>query len=89
MKPRLQSVHQDFINAVQAGRGARLTQDIQDRRIGEGRMFSANDARSHGMVDSLQSSRDFFKTLMPQEAASVPAFPVHLRHEMGKAGTEV
>ncbi len=89
MMPRLSAVHQDFISAVQAGRGAKLTQDIQDRRIGEGRMFSATDAQSHGMVDSLQSAHDFFKTLIPPESTSAPAFPIHLRHEMNEAEGQV
>lgn len=91
MTPRLRSVHQDFINAVEAGRGARLTQDIRERRIGEGRMFSSSDALSHGMVDSIQSSRDFFNTLMPPQeaAASAPAFPLHVRHVLNDAATQV
>lgn len=91
MTPRLQSTHQDFINAVQAGRGERLSQDIREQRIGEGRMFSSIDALSHGMVDSLQSSRDFFKALMPpqEEATSAPAFPVHIRRALNGAAHEV
>lgn len=89
MMPRLTAVHQDFIGAVQSGRGAKLSQDIQDRRIGEGRMFSASDALIHGMVDSLQSAHDFFKTLIPPESASAPAFPIHLRHEVNEAEGQV
>lgn len=89
MMPRLQSIHQEFINAVQTGRGARLTQDIQSRRIGEGRMFSSVDARAHGMVDSIQSSRDFFRTLLPSQESAAPPFPLHLRHEMTEAETQV
>lgn len=92
MTPRLQSIHQDFINAVQAGRGERLSQDIRERRIGEGRMFSSKDALTHGLVDSVQSSHDFFNALMPpQEAASpAPSFPLHVRHqhELDKARAE-
>jgi capsid assembly protease len=73
MLPRLQAVHQDFINAVQAGRGARLSQDIQDRRLGEGRMLSSKDALAHGMVDAVQPARDFFRAFS-QETAPV-SFP--------------
>ena len=85
MMPRLESVHQDFIDAVQSGRGDRLTQDIKDRRIGEGRMFSSNDALKHGMVDRLQPTRDFFKALAPTQETQSPAPPRHLRHEVDKA----
>lgn len=91
MLPRLQSVHQDFIGAVQAGRGERLSQDILERRIGEGRMFSSSDALTHGMVDKVQSSREFFKALMPPQevAASAPAFPLRARMELDKAKADV
>jgi capsid assembly protease len=90
MLPRLQAVHQDFVNAVQSGRGARATADITARRFGEGRMFSAKDALTHGMVDKLQTSNDFFKALMPpQDAASAPVFPLHVRLELDEAARTI
>ena len=76
--PRLASIHQDFISAVNAGRGERLGQQMREQRIGEGRMFSGNDALGHGLVDRLQSSRDFYKTIVSESAqtdAVVPTLP--------------
>ena len=87
MLPRLQAVHQDFVGAVAAGRGARVTEDIKAKRFGEGRMFSSGDAIGHGLVDKVQSSRDFFKALMPaaEAAPNAPAFPIsRARHALNQ-----
>ncbi|HZP06769.1 MAG TPA: S49 family peptidase [Terracidiphilus sp.] len=88
MLPRLQEVHAGFVNAVQAGRGPRLSQYMREKRIGEGRMFSSSDALLHGMVDKLQSSRDFFRALLPPQEAVSAAFPLHSRHEIERAKAE-
>jgi len=85
--PRLQASHQDFINAVSDARGQRLGQQMRESRLGEGRMFSGKDALAHGLVDHLQSSRDFYKTIVSQAAQSDPVtngFPTraHLEHEL-------
>jgi signal peptide peptidase SppA len=75
MQPRLNTVHQDFINAVAGGRGNRASAEIASKRFGEGRMFSAKDALTHGLVDKLLSSNDFYKAIAPAaEETPVPAF---------------
>ena len=83
--PRLQAAHQEFINAVSGARGERLGQKMRESRIGEGRMFSGSDALSHGLVDKLQSSRDFYKSIVSEAAQTDPVttgFPTraHLQH---------
>lgn len=86
--PRLQAMHRDFINAVSDTRGQRLAQQMRESRIGEGRMFSSNDALSHGLVDKLQSSREFYKSIVPESSQTDPVtkgFPMgahreHARH---------
>jgi len=83
--PRLQSAHQQFISAVSGARGERLGQQMRESRIGEGRMFSANDALSHGLVDILQSQRDFYKSIVTESAQTDPVTrgfptPAHREH---------
>lgn len=84
---RLAAKHAEFINAVQEGRGNRLTEDIVKARFGEGRMLTANDALNAGMVDKVQSARDFYKALTPvtEQETSAPAFPVRAWHELNRA----
>ncbi len=83
--PRLHAMHQDFINTVSATRGQRLAQQMRDTRLGEGRMFSGKDALSHGLVDKLQSTRDFYKSIVSEQSqtdAVTNGFPAraHLEH---------
>lgn len=73
MQPRLEAAHNDFISAVAGGRGARPSADIVSKRFGEGRMFSSGDAMKHGLVDSVQSAREFYKAFTPPQEAA-PAF---------------
>lgn len=87
MQDRMDSVHADFISAVSAGRGARASQDIQANRFGEGRMFSASSALGHGLVDTVMSSRDFYRQIAPKAeqtaATGLPtraALAAHLEH---------
>lgn len=73
MQTRLDVVHTDFLNAVTNGRGNRASAEIKTNRFGEGRMFSANDALGHGMVDKVQSAREFYRAIIPaQETEQVP-----------------
>lgn len=75
MQKRLDAIHTEFISAVAAGRGNRATEDIKAARFGEGRMFAGTDAISHGLVDKLMSSRDFYRAITPaQEEDPAPAF---------------
>jgi capsid assembly protease len=90
MMPRLEAVHTEFINAVQAGRGARVTEDIKSKRFGEGRMFSSDSAIAHGLVDKVQSSREFFRSMIPAETAAPMSFPLHSKkHELERAKSEI
>jgi capsid assembly protease len=76
MQPRLDASREEFIGGVAAGRGSKATQDIIDNRFGEGRMFSSSTALNHGLVDKVQSSRDFFRAILPAaEESSNPASP--------------
>lgn len=68
MQTRLSVIHTDFINAVGAGRGKRASPETWASRFGEGRMFSANDALSKGMVDRVIATRDFYRAILPQQA---------------------
>ena len=65
MQPRLNAVHADFINAVAQGRGSRVSAEMSGARMGEGRMFSADHAVTHGLVDKVQAATDFYKAIMP------------------------
>jgi capsid assembly protease len=90
MKPRLENVHAQFIQAVAEGRGHRATEDIKAKRFGEGRMFDAPVALSHGMVDRVMPSRDFFRSLIPAETAVSPTFPLMgKKHELETAKTKL
>lgn len=85
MQKRLEAVHTDFLNAVSAGRGNRASAEIQQARFGEGRMFSATDAMSHGLVDKLQSARDFYRAIIPQQeqSDSAPAYGLPVKQRTG------
>jgi signal peptide peptidase SppA len=63
MLTRLQATHREFVDAVATGRGSRATREMRAARFGEGRMFSSSAAMTHGLVDRVQSSRAFFKTI--------------------------
>lgn len=79
MQTRLDASHQDFLAAVKTGRGSRATQDITDKRFGEGRMFDGQEAAAHGLVDAVQSSRDFYRSVTPAaeaEPITAPTFPI-------------
>jgi signal peptide peptidase SppA len=65
MQGRLDAVHTEFLTAVTIGRGMRASQEMRESRFGEGRMMSASVALGHGLVDSLASPREFYKTLTP------------------------
>ena len=79
MQPRLDASREEFIGAVAAGRGTKATQDIIDNSFGQGRMFSASTAWNHGLVDKVQSSRDFFRAILPpveETSNPAPSFPI-------------
>jgi signal peptide peptidase SppA len=73
MQDRLEATHADFINAVSAGRGNRVSAEATANRFGEGRMFSSDAAKANGLVDSVQASRDFYRAIMPPQETA-PAF---------------
>lgn len=78
MQARLDETHQQFLAAVTTGRGVRASQEITASKFGEGRMFSASAAMAHGLVDRLQSSREFYKALMPAPEAEEASQPYGL-----------
>ena len=88
MQKRLTAVHQDFIDSVSNGRGNRTTEDIKKARFGEGRMFSATDAMTHGLVDKVTSPREYYRAITPpvEQEVSAPAFglPRRARLEVEK-----
>jgi signal peptide peptidase SppA len=73
MQTRLNAMHQDFINAVATGRGARASADIVQKRFGEGRMFGSSAAMSNGLVDKIQSAREFYRAVAPPQEET-PSF---------------
>jgi signal peptide peptidase SppA len=79
MQTRLDSMHQDFINAVATGRGPRASAEVAQKRFGEGRMFGSNDAMTHGLVDKIQSARDFYRAIAPAQEEG-PAFGLPRAH---------
>jgi signal peptide peptidase SppA len=78
MQSRLDTMHADFKGAIATGRGNRATADIAERQYGGGRMFSAAEAKSHGLADNVQATRDFYKAVLPvaEETPAVPAFGI-------------
>lgn len=87
MQPRIDANHGLFLSAIASGRGTRATAEITAARYGEGRMFDAGDALSHGLVDKVQDSRSFFRALAPSpdEAQTPPSFPIRARLDIEKA----
>jgi len=63
MQVRLDASHKDFLDAVSSGRGRRVSAAIAQSQFGGGRMFSAEDAQRHGLVDALGSGRQFYRSL--------------------------
>jgi signal peptide peptidase SppA len=63
------AAHNDMLGFIRSGRGSRASREMQRTRFGEGRMFSGPEALRHGLVDSLQSRREFYKSLTePRDA---------------------
>jgi signal peptide peptidase SppA len=87
MQGRLLEAHTDFINAVANGRGNRATAEIKQNRFGEGRMFGANKAVSHGLVDKIQTGREFYRSIVPAEEA--PAAPIHRGFGLQRARLDI
>jgi capsid assembly protease len=73
MQPRLEAMHQEFVKGVTQGRGSRVSAEMRAQRMGEGRMFSANDALKHGLVDRLQGTNDFYKAILPTQETTAPS----------------
>ena len=75
---RMDKVHAEFLNVIATARGERASAEIREKRFGEGRMFSANDAMNHGLVDAVMSPRDFYRSMAPpvEQELSAPAFPI-------------
>jgi len=73
MQSRLTTVHKNFIGAVASGRGNRATKGIQAALFGGGRMFSAIDAMGHGLADTVQSPREFYRAVAAADEESKPS----------------
>jgi capsid assembly protease len=85
MQIRLDASHQEFIGSVDAGRAGRATADIKTARFGEGRMFGSAAALGHGLVDKIQSAREFYKSVVPtQSEAPAAGFPMRSRLDLEK-----
>jgi signal peptide peptidase SppA len=82
MQTRLDEAHTEFLNAIASGRGERVSQDMRANRIGEGRMFGADKAVSHGLVDKIQTGREFYKSITPAEEK--PEAPVRVGFPIGQ-----
>ena len=76
MQGRLNATHKNFLNAISAGRGGRVSLKMRAARYGEGRMFSAVDAMSHGLVDQVQAPSDFYRAIAQQERDAAAPAPV-------------
>jgi signal peptide peptidase SppA len=83
MQSRLMEAHNDFITGVANGRGNRASAEMKRSRFGEGRMFGADKAVSHGLVDKIQTSREFYRSIVPTEEA--PKAPVHVGFGLQRA----
>lgn len=85
MQKRLDTVHAEFLSAVANGRGDRATANIKAARFGEGRMFSSAQALTDGLVDTVQSAREFYKAITPVEPTAEPyGLPRRERLELEK-----
>jgi signal peptide peptidase SppA len=67
MQERLSAAHTDFLNAIHSGRGSIVSTEMKRTRMGEGRMFGADKAASHGLVDKIQTGREFYRSIVPPE----------------------
>jgi signal peptide peptidase SppA len=83
MNERLTAAHTDFITGVANGRGDRVSAEMRRSRFGEGRMFGADKAVSHGLVDKIQTGRNFYRSIVPAE--EVPTAPVHVGFGLQRA----
>lgn len=63
MQKRLDTVHANFVSDIGNARGTRAGARIRANRFGEGRMFTAKDALKHGLADSVQSPREFYRAV--------------------------
>jgi len=68
MQERLDAHRQEFVAAIAGARGMRTSAAMKESGFGEGRIFSAEEARAHGLVDTIQTPRDFFRSLMPTQS---------------------
>lgn len=74
LQAQLDETYSKFLTAVKTGRGSRVTEKARASRFGNGRMLPADQALAYGMVDTIQSPRDFFKTLAsPSVSAGINA----------------
>ncbi len=87
MHTRLDAAHDDFLNAVRSGRGDRVSTEMRRNRMGEGRMFGADAAASHGLIDKIQSAREFYKSIVPVQED--PAAPARDRYGLQRARIDV
>jgi signal peptide peptidase SppA len=77
MQTRLDAMHNDFLKAVATGRQGRATPAMVKARFGEGRMHSAKDALAGGLVDKVQPSREFYRSLATTSTTPVaPSFGI-------------
>ena len=65
MQERLTAMHTEFLTGVASGRGDRVSTEMKGNRMGEGRMFGADASISHGLVDKIQTGREFYKSIAP------------------------
>ena len=81
MQTRLSAAHTDFLNAITSGRGSVVSAEMKANRMGEGRMFGADAAATHGLVDKIQTGREFYGPVVPRRKTdkSAPAygFPIN------------
>jgi capsid assembly protease len=68
MQSRVNAAHSQFLAAVSSGRGAKATPTAQAERFGEGRVYDAPVALSHGLIDKIQTAKSFYQALMPAPA---------------------
>ena len=61
MQARLNASHQEFLSAISTGRGLRASAEARKAKYFGGRMVSSSDALRHGLVDKVQSARDFYR----------------------------
>lgn len=80
MQMRLDDTHKAFMTAVASGRGDRASQEMREGNFGEARCFSAPQAVGHGLVDMVQSSREFYNAITaPPEPELAPGSPLRGR----------